>query len=164
MEILSATLKELAMLCQDRALKIVTAESCTGGGVAYEITALPGSSQWFDRGFVTYSNLSKIEMLGVSKNTLEMHGAVSREVAIQMAEGAIKHSHGNVSLAITGIAGPGGGSIQKPVGTCWFAWSSPFFATISKQQHFSGNRTQVRETAIIFALENVHQLIKTNIN
>lgn len=162
-EQLSSLLKELATICQEKSLKIVTAESCTGGGVAYEITSIPGSSNWFERGFVTYSNLSKVEMLGVAKNSIEMFGAVSREVAIQMAEGALKHSHANLSLAITGIAGPEGGSLQKPVGTCWFAWASPFFQTVSQQQHLGDDRCAIRSAAIFFALERLLQLIK-NLN
>ncbi len=160
---LSVLIEELAKLCLEKSLKVVTAESCTGGGVAFEITTLAGSSNWFERSFVTYSNLAKIEMLGVAKSAIEMHGAVSREVAIQMAEGAIKHSHGNVSLAITGIAGPDGGTIQKPVGTCWFAWASPYFATVCQQQLFSGDRKAVRTSAIQFSLEQLRQLIAENI-
>jgi nicotinamide-nucleotide amidase len=160
---LSVLIEELARFCLEKSLKVVTAESCTGGGVAYEITSLSGSSNWFERGFVTYSNLSKIEMLGVAKSAIEMHGAVSREVAIQMAEGALKHSHGNVSLAITGIAGPEGGTSQKPVGTCWFAWASRYFPTVCQQQLLGDDREAIRIAAIQFSLEQLYRLIAENI-
>lgn len=160
---LSVLIEELAKLCLEKSLKVVTAESCTGGGVAFEITSLAGSSNWFERGFVTYTNLSKIEMLGVSKSAIEMYGAVSREVVIQMAEGAIKQSHGNVSLAITGIAGPDGGTPQKPVGTCWFAWASPYFATMCQQQLLGGDRKVIRTSAIQFSLEQLYKLIEEHL-
>ena len=113
----------LAELLKNRHAMLATAESCTGGGVAYAITAIPGSSHWFDRGFVVYTNESKIEMLGVDASLIKKHGAVSEPVARALAEGSLKHSHADYSLAITGIAGPGGGTDEKPVGTVWFAWA-----------------------------------------
>jgi nicotinamide-nucleotide amidase len=159
---LSLIKDELARICSENAIKIVTAESCTGGGIAYELTTLPGSSQWFERGFVPYSHLAKIEMLGVQERSIEEYGAVSQEVAIQMAEGAIRFSSASVSLSVTGIAGPEGGSEQKPVGTCWFAWSGTRFATLCKAQLFRGDRCMIRSNAILFSLDNLLQLIRAN--
>ncbi|MFN7097887.1 MAG: CinA family protein, partial [Gammaproteobacteria bacterium] len=104
---------------------LTTAESCTGGWIAETITSIAGSSKWFERGFVCYSNLAKQEMLGVAPDLILQHGAVSQEVAHALAAGAIKHSHAQVSIAVTGIAGPGGGSPTKPVGTVWFGWAYP---------------------------------------
>ena len=103
-------------------LMLATAESCTGGGVAQAITEVAGSSAWFERGFVTYSNLSKQQMLGVRESTLMQHGAVSEMTVREMVEGALKHSNAQVALAVSGIAGPDGGTPDKPVGTVWFAW------------------------------------------
>ncbi|MBA2654356.1 MAG: CinA family protein [Gammaproteobacteria bacterium] len=155
-------LTELAQIFPQKSLMLVTAESCTGGGVAYEVTSIPGSSGWFERGFVTYSNLSKIQMLGVKESALEQWGAVSREVVRQMAEGAIQFSDANISLSITGIAGPEGDSEGKPVGTCWFGWSGTAFGTISKEKLFSGGRKQVRNQAILFSLQELLTLVKTH--
>jgi len=114
--------EELARLCLRQQWQLVTAESCTGGMVAAAITNLAGSSQWFERGYVTYSNEAKHQDLGVPLQLIEQHGAVSREVAEAMAAGAKKRTHSDLSLSITGIAGPDGGSVDKPVGTVWFAW------------------------------------------
>ena len=112
----------LGRACKRRGVDVVTAESCTGGGGATAITRISGSAKWFERGFVTYTNIAKKEMLGVSEETLKAHGAVSEEVAREMAAGALKHSHADVSVAVTGIAGPTGGVPGKPVGTVHFAW------------------------------------------
>lgn len=131
---------------------LATAESCTGGGVACAITAMPGSSHWFDRGFVVYTNASKTEMLGVDPELIETNGAVSEPVARALAEGALQHSHADYSLAITGIAGPGGGSDEKPVGTVWFAWAGDGKETLAEKMQFTGDRQQVREQAVSFAL------------
>src|SRR3990167_5136864 len=109
--------KELGTTLKPRGLLLATAESCTGGGLSYWITSVPGSSDWYERGFVTYSNAAKIEMLGVRSATLEKFGAVSEEIAREMALGALAHSKANVSIAVTGIAGPDGGTPDKPVGT-----------------------------------------------
>ncbi len=152
---LAFILEELGKFCMENSLTITTAESCTGGGVAYEITSLPGSSHWFDRGFVTYSNEAKIEMLGVNYVDINQFGAVSQEVAKQMAEGALKNSHASLSLSITGIAGPEGGTQEKPVGFCWFAWSSLLFGTYCKKAIFLGDRRMVRDHAILFSLEQL---------
>lgn len=135
--------------------QVVVAESCTGGGLAEAITSIPGSSEWFDRGFVTYSNASKIEMLGVNQDTLDAHGAVSEEVAIEMAEGALRHSHAHLSIAITGIAGPIGGDEHKPVGMVWFAWAGKGIKTETALHHFKGDRQSVREQSIEIALQGL---------
>lgn len=114
--------QQLAAKLTEKGWMLATAESCTGGMIAAACTDLAGSSQWFDRGFVTYSNEAKIEMLGVPAELIAQHGAVSEEVVRAMAEGAIRHSRAQVSIAVTGIAGPGGGSVEKPVGTVWVGW------------------------------------------
>jgi nicotinamide-nucleotide amidase len=147
-----------------RALKarnawLVTAESCTGGWAAEAVTAIAGSSAWFERGFVTYSNAAKEEMLGVRAQTLTHEGAVSEETAREMALGALAHSRATLALAITGIAGPAGGTPAKPVGTVCFAWASRSGALRSETRHFSGDREAVRrqsvERALAGALEHL---------
>lgn len=140
--------------------QLVTAESCTGGLIASVITEIPGSSLWFERGFVTYSNLSKHQMLGVPQTLLERFGAVSEEVASAMALGALQNSTGDLALAVTGIAGPTGGSIEKPVGTVYLSWvmrNEPPF-TLKKQ--FSGTREEIRKSVCEEALKGVAALIK----
>jgi len=131
---------------------VATAESCTGGWVAEVITATAGSSGWFERGFVTYSNAAKEEQLGVSPETLRAAGAVSEATAREMASGALRASHAQASLAITGIAGPAGGSTEKPVGTVCFAWCLPGHAMESAIRHFAGDREAVRRAALLFGL------------
>ncbi len=148
-------------LLKNHGLKLVTAESCTGGGVAYLITQIPGSSSWFDRGFVTYSNSAKMQMLGVPSSTLDTFGAVSEETAQAMAEGALQHSDAEISVAITGVAGPNGGSTEKPVGTVWFAWSYKNKSTVTKLKNFSGNRVEIREQALEVALRGIIEIIKS---
>jgi nicotinamide-nucleotide amidase len=156
-----ATLAEkLGKLLLQKQLHLVTAESCTGGGVAYALTAIPGSSQWFECGFVTYSNDSKKDLLSVSDKTLQTYGAVSAETAKEMAEGAIRKSLGNTSVAITGIAGPDGGSADKPVGTVWFGWASDFFPTKTALKTFQGERQAIREQAIQYALSGLVELLE----
>lgn len=141
-----------------RSLMLVTAESCTGGWVAMQATAIPGSSDWFERGYVTYSNAAKRESLGVSEQTLGHHGAVSEETAREMALGALKHSRAQVALAITGVAGPSGGSRDKPVGTVCFAWAHG--STISSEtRRFEGNRESVRRQSVVRALQGVLELL-----
>lgn len=152
--------KQLAELLVARNLYLTTAESCTGGGIAYLLTEIPGSSQWFDRGFVTYSNNSKEEMLDVPVDILLNYGAVSGETAKAMAEGALKKSHAQVSIAVTGIAGPDGGSKEKPVGTVWFAFSSNNKATQTLLKNYKGDRSQIREQAIHFALKQLKQFLQ----
>ena len=133
---------------------LVTAESCTGGWAAQVVTSVAGSSDWFERGFVTYSNASKREILGVKKNTLEKHGAVSEHAAREMARGALRRSRGTVALAITGVAGPGGGTKAKPVGTVCFAWAHAGRVS-SVTRRFRGNRQSVRRQSVEFALNGV---------
>jgi nicotinamide-nucleotide amidase len=140
-----------AALLADR-LKLATAESCTGGWVSQCLTAIAGSSAWFERGFVTYSNTAKQEMLGVPEATLEAHGAVSQPVAVAMAEGALRHSRADWALSITGIAGPDGGSAEKPVGTVCFAWSGRNAGTTTETRHFAGDRPAVRAQSVAYVL------------
>jgi nicotinamide-nucleotide amidase len=136
------------------AQSLVTAESCTGGWVAQAVTSVAGSSAWFERGFVTYSNAAKQELLGVKGKTLEKHGAVSEETAREMAQGALAHSKGTLALAVTGVAGPSGGTKAKPVGMVCFAWATRR-GTRSETKHFSGDRQSVRRQSVIRALEGV---------
>jgi len=138
----------------DRA-SLVTAESCTGGWVAQCLTAIAGSSEWFDRGFVTYSNEAKQEMLGVQAETLARHGAVSQPVAVAMAEGALRNSRAEWALAITGIAGPSGGSEEKPVGTVCFAWACRNGEITTETRRFEGGREAVRAQSVAHALNEV---------
>ena len=138
---------------------LVTAESCTGGWVAQAVTAIAGSSGWFERGFVTYSNAAKQELLGVRTGTLELHGAVSEETAREMAEGALSRSQGTLAVSITGIAGPAGGSAAKPVGTVCFAWLAKGRPALSETRRFDGDRESVRRQSVIHALEGVLKLL-----
>ena len=138
-----------------RGLRLATAESCTGGWVAGAVTAIAGSSAWFYRGFVTYSNDAKMEMLGVSAATLEAFGAVSEQTAGEMAAGALSHSHAQLALSITGVAGPGGGSAEKPVGMVCFGWAGEGGAPLVITRNFSGDRESVRRQSVICALQGV---------
>ncbi len=131
---------------------VTTAESCTGGLVAAALTDIAGSSAWFERGFVTYSNHAKVEMLGVDADLIETRGAVSEDVARAMAEGALLESRAQLAVSITGIAGPGGGTRDKPVGTVCFAWVEMEEAAQSETMHFAGDRAQVREQSVRHAL------------
>lgn len=140
-------------------LILATAESCTGGWVAQVVTHTAGSSEWFDRGFVTYSNDAKRTQLGVSARTLVRYGAVSPETAVEMAAGALDKSNAMISLAITGIAGPGSGSPDKPVGTVCFAWCQHSHDAVVRTHHFSGGREAVRRQSVVFALEQLLDLI-----
>ena len=137
-----------------RGAKIATAESCTGGLVAGAITAIPGSSAWFERGFVTYSNLAKEQQLGVASSTIARYGAVSEETAKAMAQGAVRDAPAQWAVAVTGIAGPDGGSPGKPVGTVWFAWAGPDHLEARRQQ-FDGDRKAVRDASVRVALEGL---------
>ena len=138
-----------------RGIKLATAESCTGGWVAQTVTAIAGSSGWFDRGFVTYSNAAKRDMLGVPETTLDRHGAVSEATARAMAIGALEHSRGDWSVAITGIAGPSGGTPDKPVGTVCFAWAWRAGGCEAQTCHFPGGRTEVRALSVRHALRGL---------
>jgi nicotinamide-nucleotide amidase len=147
--------RALGRLAKRRGVMIATAESCTGGGVAEAITRISGSSAWFDRGFVTYSNAAKRAMLGVRQRTLEVHGAVSEAVAREMARGALKKSGADAAVAITGIAGPGGGSRAKPVGLVWFAWARSGGEAVAAGRRFKGGRESVRRQSVALALEGL---------
>ena len=150
------TLAEQAgRLLSGHQLLITTAESCTGGGIAEAITAVAGSSGWFDRGFVSYSNTAKNEMLGVSLATLSSAGAVSEAVVLEMAKGAIAQSAAHLSVAVSGIAGPAGGTGDKPVGTVWIAWGQKLGYAEARRFHFDGDRAAVREQTVAAALEGV---------
>ena len=140
--------------------RLVTAESCTGGWAAQAVTSIAGSSGWFERGFVTYSNAAKHEVLGVSKKTLRDHGAVSEETARAMAAGALKRSRGTIALAVTGVAGPSGGSAAKPVGMVCFAWAGRRGLLRSETRRFRGGREAVRRQSVVRALEGVLQAIE----
>lgn len=140
-------------------LTLATAESCTGGWVAQVITSCPNSSRWFERGFVTYSNESKQEMLSVDAATLERHGAVSEQTARAMAEGAVARSRAKVALSITGIAGPSGGHEEKPIGTVWIAWAHANKDTVCSKYVFGGSRREIREQAVVHALTGLLQFI-----
>ncbi len=139
----------------DAKLQLTTAESCTGGWVAKCCTDLAGSSAWFDRGFIPYTNKAKQDLLSVSSTTLEKYGAVSIQTAIEMAEGALNNSQASISVAITGIAGPTGGTKTKPVGTVCFAFSIKNNPTISAQYLFNGDREMIRRQAVTTALEGI---------
>lgn len=143
--------EQAARWLSDRSLCLTTVESCTGGGLAQAITEVAGSSGWFDRGFVTYTNLSKHQLVGVDLSLIEQFGAVSEQVAGAMAKGGLDHSQANISLAITGIAGPTGGSAQKPVGTVCFGRAQGDSITTTTQL-FNGNRQDIRNQSIVFAL------------
>jgi nicotinamide-nucleotide amidase len=140
---------------KERGLLLATAESCTGGWVAEAVTAIAGSSDWFERGFVTYSNQAKMDMLGVSPDTLDQHGAVSEQTAAEMAAGALSRSRAQLALAITGVAGPSGGAAQKPVGMVCFGWAGAAGGTVTVTRNFSGDRESVRRQAVICALQGV---------
>jgi nicotinamide-nucleotide amidase len=160
----SDTLTALATLVAARlrakGLMLTTAESCTGGWVAQAVTAVGGSSEWFERGFVTYSDAAKQEMLGVSARTLAAHGAVSEETAREMAIGALGHSRAHVALAITGIAGPTGGSPEKPLGMVCFAWVTKGGLVSAVTHRFNGDRESVRRQSVIAALQGVLELLE----
>jgi len=134
---------------------VATAESCTGGWIAQTITDVPGSSSWFDRGFVTYSNTSKVQMLGVNPGTLEKYGAVSVETAAEMAAGALTYSEADVAVAVTGIAGPDGGTPDKPVGTVFIAWTDKNGVAKVVKKQFTGNRHQIRAQTVKSAVEGI---------
>jgi nicotinamide-nucleotide amidase len=134
---------------------LALAESCTGGWIAKAITDVPGSSDWFERGFITYSNVAKVELLGVPETVLAVAGAVSEETATAMAAGALAHSRAEVAVAVSGVAGPTGGSLAKPVGTVWLAWAVKGQAARSRCYTFGGDREAVRYQAVHAALEGL---------
>ena len=137
---------------------MASAESCTGGMIAAACTDLAGSSNWFERGFVSYSNEAKTELLGVGADLIARHGAVSEEVARAMVQGALAHSRAQVAVAVTGVAGPGGGSAAKPVGTVWFGWATPA-GVVSEMRRFDGDRAAVRLATVRYALQRLQSLL-----
>ncbi|MCB5185124.1 nicotinamide-nucleotide amidohydrolase family protein [Methylobacillus gramineus] len=156
--LLLALSTELGIALKEKHWQLALAESCTGGWAAQCITAVAGSSSWFDRGFVSYSNAAKEEMLDVRLTTLQTYGAVSEETAREMALGALQHSHAQLSASITGIAGPDGGSTQKPVGTVCFGWVHADGRIISSTHHFPGDREEVRRQSVKTVFEGLLQL------
>lgn len=147
-------IERLAMLLREKQWMLATAESCTGGMIAAACTDLAGSSEWFERGFVTYSDEAKSEALGVDASLIAQHGAVSEVVARAMAFGAVRHSHAQVSVAVTGVAGPTGGSPAKPVGTVWFAWQVDGRLS-SETKRFDGDRASVRRQTVDHAVQRL---------
>lgn len=161
--------QQLGELLQRERLMLATAESCTAGGIAFAVTQIPGSSAWFDRGFITYSNDSKLKVLGVSPVYLRDYGAVSEPVARSMALGCLNHSAAQVAVAVTGIAGPDGGTEAKPVGTVCFAWAirrdptvAPWVRTTTRL--FDGDRAAVRTQAVLEALDGLSVLLEQRLD
>jgi nicotinamide-nucleotide amidase len=152
--------RKVGRACRRRKVQVVTAESCTGGGLAAAITRISGSTKYFDRGFVTYANDAKRQMLGVSQRTLKRYGAVSEEVAREMALGALEHSPGDVSVSVTGIAGPTGAAPGKPVGLVWFAWAVRGGPVQARRFHFQGGRVEVRMQSVAVALQGLIDLLR----
>jgi len=145
---------------QQRGQRLCTAESCTGGGMAHALTEVAGSSEWYECGWVTYSNESKMRLLGVPSDLIERWGAVSEAVAAAMASGALEHSAADLAVAVTGIAGPGGGTADKPVGLVWFAWAERERGCRTARQMFSGDRAEIRRAAVRWGLQQLldHEL------
>lgn len=145
--------EQLGQQLQKAGQMLALAESCTGGWISQTITEIAGSSGWFDRGFVTYSNAAKIGMLGVCESTLQIHGAVSPQTACEMVEGALKNSNADIALAVTGIAGPGGGTAEKPVGLVFIAWQRRGQPCRCLEQHLEGDRHRIRRQTVQKALQ-----------
>jgi nicotinamide-nucleotide amidase len=152
---------QVGAVLKSHGMMLTTAESCTGGGVAQAITEVAGCSAWFERGFVTYSNLAKQQMLGVSEATLKQYGAVSEAVVREMVAGALSNSTSNIALSVSGIAGPDGGTAEKPIGTVWFAWGIKHGETIAQRHLLKGNRSEVRSQAVRIALQGVLGILAT---
>ena len=159
----ASLVQQLATELLARGWKLVTAESCTGGMIAAACTDLAGSSEWFERGLVTYSNVAKAELLGVDAALLERHGAVSDAVVRAMARGAVGHARADVSIAVTGVAGPGGGSPQKPVGTVWLGWSVQGKVS-SRLCHCAGDRAAIRRETVVLAIRGLLDLLGQSVN
>ncbi|MFT5116926.1 MAG: nicotinamide-nucleotide amidase [Kiritimatiellia bacterium] len=153
---------ELGQSLSRRQLTVTTAESCTGGGIAQAITDIPGSSQWFSQGFITYSNSAKQQLLGVNPQLFEIEGAVSQAVVEAMATGALKAANAELSIAISGIAGPDGGTVEKPVGTVWICWLEQHAIPVSQCFQFMGDRKEIRNQAVIEALRGIIDLANKN--
>jgi nicotinamide-nucleotide amidase len=150
-----ALAEQVGAALRERGLTLAAAESCTGGWLCQAVTAVPGSSAWFDRGFVTYTNAAKQELLGVPAEALDAHGAVSEPTVRAMAEGVLRHSAADCAVAISGIAGPGGATPGKPVGTVWLAWQTRGAGTLARREQFDGDRQAVRRQAVAAALRGV---------
>lgn len=150
--------ERLAAALRRHGWRLATAESCTGGLIAGACTELAGSSDWFERGFVTYANEAKVDLLGVDAALIARHGAVSEPVARAMATGALTHSRAQVSVAVTGVAGPSGGSADKPVGLVWFGFALPG-QTVTEKMHFAGDRAAVRAATVRHALQQLMELL-----
>ena len=163
MDELNHLAQQVGALLQSRGLMLATAESCTGGWVGEVVTAIAGSSQWYERGFITYSNEAKQEMLGVSAETLAEFGAVSEQTVREMAAGALKHSRAHITLAISGIAGPGGATLGKPVGMVCIAWIVRDGLGCAQTFYFSGDRSEVRRQAVVAALRGVLGIIESDV-
>ena len=156
MDILAA---QVGGLLKAHGLMLATAESCTGGGVAQAVTEISGSSAWFERGFVSYANEAKHEMLDVQQETLTHHGAVSEAVVREMVAGALMHSHAQVALAVSGVAGPSGGTPEKPVGTVWFAWGVQHRTCVARVHYLNGSRGEIRAQSVRIALQGIVDLL-----
>ena len=154
--------EQVGQALKARGATVTTAESCTGGWVAKVITDIAGSSAWFERGFVTYSNEAKAQMIGVREETLAQHGAVSEPVVVEMAIGALKAARADYAVSISGIAGPDGGCEEKPVGTVWFAFATARGEGITRRECFSGDRDAVRRQATAYALQTLWQQFLQN--
>lgn len=153
--------RELGEALREQGWMAAVAESCTGGGLGEAITRIAGSSAWFDRGFITYSNAAKRDLLGVSEAGLAEHGAVSEATALAMLEGALARSEAQAAIAVTGVAGPDGGTAEKPVGLVWFAWGLRDGEATSESRRFGGDREGVRAQAVAYALRGLLELIRT---
>jgi nicotinamide-nucleotide amidase len=151
---------QIGAALQLNGMMLATAESCTGGGVAQAVTDIAGSSAWFERGFVTYTNQAKVEMLGVRQSTLDAYGAVSEMTVREMVAGAMAHSHAHLALAVSGIAGPSGGTPDKPVGTVWFAWALRHGEVVVCRHQLAGDRAAVRVQSVQIALQGVLDSLK----
>jgi nicotinamide-nucleotide amidase len=154
--------RELGGALLARNWMLATAESCTGGWVGQLLTAIPGSSAWYERGFITYANVAKQEMLGVPADILETHGAVSEQTASAMAAGALAHSHAQAALAISGVAGPGGGTPQKPVGLVCYGWALADGTQMSSTCRLDGDREEIRSRAVAAAMRGLIELMGNN--
>ncbi len=154
--------EQLGRLLEQRSLRVITAESCTGGWISKVLTDIAGSSAWVEGGFVSYSNRCKERMLGVAPALIASHGAVSEPVVRAMAEGALAHSDADLSVAVTGVAGPDGGTRDKPVGLVWFGWAGKGYATHTASSRFSGDRDAVRLATVLYAIRGLRDLIEND--
>ncbi len=154
--------ERLGVLLKARNWQVATAESCTGGGVAAAITSVPGSSDWFGYGLVSYANQAKQKLLGVRPETIETYGAVSAETVTEMAKGALDLSGANIAVAISGVAGPSGGTLEKPLGTVWFAWARTGQGVEARLQIFKGDRQAVQQQAVKAALKGLIEFLEKN--